>query len=77
VIGARGPFRLEDERALFAQRDIDVLISKNSGSGATEPKLDVARERGVPVLVLKRPDLPDVDRAFYSVEELMTALQQA
>ncbi|MEQ7919800.1 cobalt-precorrin-6A reductase [Xanthomonas sp. WHRI 1810A] len=77
VIGARGPFRLQDERDLFSRNHIDVLISKNSGSGATEPKLDVARERGVPVLVLKRPDLPAVDRAFYSVQELMDALQQA
>ncbi|WP_370694574.1 precorrin-6A/cobalt-precorrin-6A reductase, partial [Klebsiella pneumoniae] len=32
-----------------------MLISKNSGSTATEPKLEVARELGVPVLVLKRP----------------------
>ena len=49
VIGARGPFVIEDERTLFAQRRIDVLISKNSGSSATEPKLEVARERGTPV----------------------------
>ncbi|MGP5571063.1 precorrin-6A/cobalt-precorrin-6A reductase, partial [Pseudomonas helleri] len=58
VIGARGPFRIEEERTLFEQRRIDVLISKNSGSSATEPKLEVARERGVPVLILKRPVLP-------------------
>jgi precorrin-6A/cobalt-precorrin-6A reductase len=45
VIGARGPFHIEDERALFAPQ-IDVLISKNSGSVATEPKLEVARELG-------------------------------
>lgn len=31
VIGARGPFLIEDERALFERRQIDVLISKNSG----------------------------------------------
>jgi len=74
VIGARGPFLLEDERALFERRDIDVLISKNSGSGATEPKLEVARESGVPVLVLKRPALPMVDREFFGVEELQQAL---
>jgi precorrin-6A/cobalt-precorrin-6A reductase len=75
VIGARGPFLLEDERALFARRDIDVLISKNSGSGATEPKLEVARERRVPVLVLKRPELPVVDREFGSVDAVMAALR--
>ena len=74
VIGARGPFHLEDERALFERRQIDVLVSKNSGSAATEPKLEVARERGVPVLVLKRPELPEVDRLFGSVAQLREAL---
>ncbi|MFJ3467314.1 cobalt-precorrin-6A reductase [Pseudomonas sp. NPDC090201] len=74
VIGARGPFRIEDERELFERRDIDVLISKNSGSSATEPKLDVARERGVPVLVLKRPVLVGVDRKFRSVGEVLQAI---
>jgi precorrin-6A/cobalt-precorrin-6A reductase len=75
VIGARGPFHLEDERALFESRRIDVLISKNSGSSSTEPKLQVARERRVPVLILKRPELPDVDRVFWSVEEVLAALK--
>ena len=74
VIGARGPFHLEDERVLFERRRIDVLVSKNSGSTATEPKLEVARERGVPVLVLKRPVLPGVDRVFLTLEETYTAL---
>ncbi|HDS1776402.1 TPA: cobalt-precorrin-6A reductase [Pseudomonas putida] len=74
VIGARGPFHIEDERALFQRRHIDVLISKNSGSVATEPKLEVARELGVPVLVLKRPTLPEVDRAFDSLTDLAKAL---
>ncbi|MFJ1339356.1 cobalt-precorrin-6A reductase [Pseudomonas caricapapayae] len=74
VIGARGPFHLEDERVLFERRQIDVLISKNSGSGATEPKLEVARERGLPVLVLKRPALPVVDREFFAVDEMIAAL---
>lgn len=74
VIGARGPFHIEDERALFQRRKIDVLISKNSGSVATEPKLEVARELGIPVLILKRPALPDVDRAFDSPADLAAAL---
>lgn len=76
VIGARGPFFIDDERKLFAQRRIDVLISKNSGSSATEPKLQVARERGVPVLILKRPTLAQVDREFRTVEDVLEGLAQ-
>ncbi|MGP5444659.1 cobalt-precorrin-6A reductase [Pseudomonas helleri] len=76
VIGARGPFRIEEERTLFEQRRIDVLISKNSGSSATEPKLEIARERGVPVLILKRPVLPEVDRAFWAANEALEALKR-
>ncbi len=75
VIGARGPFDLEGERELFERRNIDVLISKNSGSTATEPKLEVARERAVPVLVLQRPVLVGVDRELWSVGEVLTGLQ--
>ncbi|GAB3372757.1 precorrin-6A/cobalt-precorrin-6A reductase [Azotobacter armeniacus] len=74
VIGARGPFRLEEERALFAAEGFDVLISKNSGSAATEPKLRVARERGLPVLLLARPSLPAVERQFDSGEALWQAI---
>ncbi|WP_369301530.1 cobalt-precorrin-6A reductase [Pseudomonas sp. N2-5-1-1] len=74
VIGARGPFLIEDERALFERRGIDVLISKNSGSAATEPKLEVARELGLPVLVLKRPVLAEVDREFTTVAAVLQAV---
>jgi precorrin-6A/cobalt-precorrin-6A reductase len=75
VIGARGPFLIDSERELFERRRIDVLISKNSGSSATEPKLEVARERGVPVLILQRPSLPPVDREFHDLGELLQALR--
>jgi precorrin-6A/cobalt-precorrin-6A reductase len=74
IIGARGPFTLNDERQLFANRNIDVLISKNSGGNATEAKLQVARELGLPVLMLSRPVLPPVDREFAEVFALLEML---
>ncbi|WP_137817531.1 cobalt-precorrin-6A reductase [Pseudomonas sp. 2FG] len=77
VIGARGPFSLAGERELFARLRSDVLISKNSGSQATEPKLQVARELGLPVLVLRRPQLPPVDREFSDPQSLLGALSPA
>lgn len=75
VLGARGPFTLEGEHELFERLGTDVLVSKNSGSQATEPKLQVARERRVPVLILARPALPTVDREFDSVKSLWAALE--
>jgi len=74
VLAARGPFTLEGERALFALQGFDVLVSKNSGGSATEAKLEVARERGLPVVMLRRPALPAADREFASTADLVAAL---
>lgn len=74
VVDARGPFTLDGERAFFATTGADVLASKNSGGKATEPKLEVARELGLPVVMLRRPALPDADRAFDDPAMLLDAL---
>ncbi|MET0330654.1 MAG: cobalt-precorrin-6A reductase [Dyella sp.] len=74
IIADRGPFALDAERALFAREGFDVIVSKNSGGDATHAKLIVARERGLPVVMLRRPRLPDADRTFESVESLLEAL---
>ncbi|ARE73894.1 cobalt-precorrin-6A reductase [Streptomyces sp. Sge12] len=58
VLLARGPFTLEDERELLARHRIDVLLTKDSGGSATAPKLTAAREAGIPVLVVRRPPVP-------------------
>ncbi len=75
VMDARGPFTIEGERTLFSEHRIDVIVSKNSGGKATEAKLEVARELGLPVVMLRRPTLPDVDREFDTPAELLAALQ--
>lgn len=74
VIDARGPFTVEGERALFAEARIDVVVSKNSGGAATEAKLAVARDMGLPVVMMRRPALPAAQREFASVETLLDAL---
>ena len=75
ILATPGPFTLEGERALFSAEAFDVVVSKNSGGSATEAKLEVARERGLPVVMLRRPELPAVDREFASVADLLEALQ--
>ncbi|MFC0397436.1 cobalt-precorrin-6A reductase [Paraburkholderia rhizosphaerae] len=76
VIGARGPFTIDGERALFASYDIDVIVTKNSGGSATAAKLDVARERGLPVVMTRRPELPPADREFDSPAALLQTLRE-
>lgn len=75
VIGARGPFTLAGEQALFDRYAFDVVVSKNSGGAATEAKLEVARARGLPVIMLRRPPLPDADRTFETADALLAALE--
>lgn len=61
---AIGPFDYGNENTLFEQHKIDVLVSKNSGGDATRAKLDVARERGVEILMLSRPQEPKAIKPY-------------
>jgi len=59
---ARGPFSLEDERQLLLEYHIDTIVSKNSGGAATYAKIVAARELGIPVVMVQRPPIPDVEQ---------------
>ncbi|XOZ32518.1 cobalt-precorrin-6A reductase [Halomonadaceae bacterium KBTZ08] len=77
LIEDRGPYTLEGERQLIANHQIAALITKNSGGQAARPKLDAAREAGIPVIIIDRPPLPPATHSFQSPEEVTQWLEQA
>ena len=68
VIVGRGPFAAGPERTLFLDRGVELLVSRNSGGGATYPKLVAARELRIPVIMIKRPD-PEAGPRVENAEE--------
>lgn len=69
----RGPFTLEDERRLLQDCRVGVVVSKNSGGDKTYMKIVAARELGIPVVMVRRPVLPQVP----SVDSIEAAVRWA
>lgn len=75
ILRARPPFTVPDERALMTRNAISHLVAKNGGGGATEAKLQAARELGIPVLMIARPDKPEVP-CFAAIGKLMVVVDE-
>jgi precorrin-6A/cobalt-precorrin-6A reductase len=60
VLLDRGPYTVDGERTLADRHAIDLVVTKDSGGAHTAAKLDMARERELPVIVVRRPARPDV-----------------
>ncbi|WP_409468145.1 cobalt-precorrin-6A reductase [Streptomyces sp. HC307] len=74
LVLARGPFTPAGESALLREHRIDVLVTKDSGGAATAAKLTAARELGLPVVVVRRPPLPDGVTVVPDAPEAIAAL---
>jgi precorrin-6A/cobalt-precorrin-6A reductase len=69
VVLARGPFTVDEERALMAEHRVDVVVTKDSGGQMTEAKLTAARELGIPVVLVRRPPVPPGVPVVATVDE--------
>jgi precorrin-6A/cobalt-precorrin-6A reductase len=70
ILLGRGPFATAAERDLLHGRGIEFVIAKNSGGAATYGKIVAARELGLPVVLLRRPEIPQAT----AVESLEAAV---
>jgi len=77
VLLDRGPYTVEGERSLVAAHGIDVVVTKDSGGALTEAKLHAARERGLPVVVVRRPAREDVKTVRAVADAAAWARRQA
>jgi len=75
-ITGRGPFGEADEGALLIAHRIEVMVAKNSGGRATYGKIAAARGLGLPVIMLRRPTLPETP-AVATVEDAVAWLAHA
>jgi len=60
-VTGRGPFAEANERTTLEQYRIGVVVAKNSGGTATYGKIAAARTLSLPVIMLRRPTLPEVE----------------
>jgi precorrin-6A/cobalt-precorrin-6A reductase len=55
---SRGPFTVAADTALIKTHQIDLIVAKNSGGNGAYPKIEAARNLGLPVIMIDRPVLP-------------------
>jgi precorrin-6A/cobalt-precorrin-6A reductase len=60
LIMSRGPYSYAGERQILTTHGTDVLITKDSGGTHTVAKLDAAGDLGMPVVIIARPQRPQV-----------------
>ena len=66
----RGPYDLDKEEVLFKQYDFKALICKNSGTKNGYYKIEIAKQKGIPIYMLERPYIV-MENTFFDIEEIV------
>ncbi len=76
IIGMKGPFSVEMNRAMLRYCQAQALVTKESGeAGGNQAKLAAARELAIPVIMIRRPEL-EYGWTVDSVEQVLRAVKE-
>ncbi len=59
VLLQRGPFDVEGEKTLMTDHGVGAVVTRASGGEATEAKIMAARDLHLPVIMIRRPAVPE------------------
>jgi precorrin-6x reductase len=77
IVAARGPFGVEQNRALIRQFGVDVVVTKDGGAaGGFQAKRDAARLESCRLVVVGRPGPPSKN-VFNDTTALARAVLEA
>lgn len=75
-IRGRGPFTADCDAAMMEEREIEIVVAKNAGGDGSHAKIEAARRLGLPVVMVRRPPIPERERVE-TVEGVMAWLGRA
>lgn len=67
----RGPFTLAGDLALMRAHGIELIVAKNAGGDGARAKIDAARALGLPVIMIDRPPMPQV-QSVHDLSDVLT-----
>ena len=76
IVAMQGPFSKELNKALYDHYGVNVMVTKESGkAGAVDEKVDAALEKGIEVIMIKRPKV-DYGVCYHTYGEVLQHLKQ-